>query len=586
MKAENWISRYGKKTRQVVKAFLAVWAVQILTGMTVRNVMLPVVFLLCLLCFRHVDQVYPEKKTFIQITAAAFTLMVLLALHQNLTAVYTNRLFQGITLLITAAGFYLLMEYMVRYLGGVLTSERLRNAVFKGADAPSGWLSLWVYALICLICWLPYFLYEYPGIMSPDSMNQFRQVIGLDPLSNHHPVVHTLLIGLCYRIGKMFTANTDLALSFYTVFQMLFMALCDAVLIRTLEKCCHIRRRISLLLLLFYAVLPYQGVFAVTIWKDVPFAGIMMLFGCILLRMLCREENAGSRKIWVSLFLTGIAMSLFRSNGWYAYLLMTPFLVYAFRRQLRRILLCCGLTILTVSLIKGPVMGSAGIAQADFIESCSIPLQQITRVIVDSRPLTEEQETLVHRVIDTTYIKQLYAPSFADNMKELVRAGHEDELTAHKGEYLQLWLQLGLKYPGIYLQSWVDMTKGFWYPDIYQDPGDIDGIIANQAGLSATPLIRGQAVVKSKEILLKLGDYVPLYGMLWSIGGYFWGMLLVFLQILGQGRNRRRILVLLPELCLLVTLLIAAPVADFRYAYPLVMTMPLWGIMVVNRQEI
>ncbi len=52
-----------------------------------------------------------------------------------------------------------------------------------------------------MLCWLPYFLYQYPGIMTPDSVNQFEQVLGLIPYSNHHPWVHTLLIGLIYHIG-------------------------------------------------------------------------------------------------------------------------------------------------------------------------------------------------------------------------------------------------------------------------------------------------------------------------------------------------------------------------------------------------
>ena len=595
MKTGNLKGWQNNRIWQAAKAFQAVWAVQILTGMTVRNVCLPILFLLCTLFFRYADQVYPRKKVTTQITAAAFTLMTIMASHQNLTQAYTNRLFQVVTLIIMTIGFYLIAEYTVRYLTGILFTDHLQQIVFQKDNRTSGWLPLWGYALICLICWLPYFLYEFPGIMSPDSMNQFYQVIGMDPLSNHHPVVHTLLIGICYHIGKLLTADENLAISFYTVFQMCFMAVCDAFLIRTLEDCCHIRHRISLLILLFYAVLPYQGVFAVTIWKDVPFAGIMMLFGCILLRLLYPHKiagtagketySAGNMRLWIGFFITGCALSLFRSNGWYSYLLMIPFLLYFFRKELRRFLPCCLLTILSVTLIKGPVMQTAGIAQPDFIESCSIPLQQITRVVVDSRPLTADQDRLIQAVIDTTYIKQLYAPDFADNMKELVRAGRQDYLTAHKMQYLGLWVQLGIKYPGIYLQSWADMTKGIWYPDVYQDPGDIDGIIANQANLLSTPLIAGPVIIRGKEILLKLGNYIPLYGMLWSIGGYFWALVLIWMQIIGQGHNRRRILILLPQCCLLITLLIAVPVADFRYAYPVIMTMPLWGIMAVYRRE-
>ena len=561
-----------------VQAFLSAWAMLLVTGMSVRNLYSGIVFIMFLLLYRHVDQKGNKRSRIICVMAAFLTVLVIMAEHQKITEAFSSRLFQLLILLIAAAGLYITVEYILRYLNGILTAEQTYDRII-GRNAQSvKWIPFWGYALICFLLWVPSFLYEYPGIMSPDSMNQFYQVIGAQPLSNHHPVVHTLLIGLCYHVGRWFTQDVSAALSCYTIVQMSFMACCAAYVIRTLEECYGIRHRISILILAFYALMPYQGVFAVTIWKDVPFAGIMMLTGCILLRMLCTEQ----RRLWIGLYLTGCAMSLFRSNGWYVFVLLIPFLLYVFRRSIGKMLLCCTMVVLTVSLIKGPVMRTVGIEQPDFIESCSIPLQQITRVIVDGKYLTPEQDELIRHVIDTTYIKQLYATDFADNMKELVRAGDQNYLVQHKEAYAILWLQLGIRYPGTYLQSWVDMTKGFWYPDVYQNPGNIDGVIPNQAGVSATPLIGGPIVIKGKEILLKLGGWIPLYGLLWSIGSYFWAMMLVLTIVLGQNTDRKRILVIVPQLLLLLTLFIAAPVADFRYAYAVVETLPLWGMMALH----
>ena len=561
-----------------VQAFLSTWAMLLITGMSVRNAFSGIVFIMFLLLYLHVDHKGNKRSHIICVLAAFLTVLVIMAEHQKITESFSSRLFQFLILLIVAVGLYIMAEYILRYLNGMLTSEQAYDMVINRSVAHGKWIPFWGYALICFLMWIPSFLYEYPGIMSPDSMNQFYQVIGAQPLSNHHPLVHTLLIGLCYHFGRWFTQDVNAALSCYTIVQMGFMACCAAYVIRTLEECYGIRCRISILILAFYALVPYQGVFAVTIWKDVPFAGIMMLTGCILLRMICMEQ----RKLWIGLYFMGCAMSLFRSNGWYVFLLLIPFLLYAFRRSLWKMLLCCTMVVLTVLLIKGSFMRTAGIEQPDFIESCSIPLQQITRVIVDGKQLTPEQDVLIHHVIDTTYIKQLYATDFADNMKELVRAGDQNYLTQHKAAYAILWLQLGIRYPGIYLQSWVDMTKGFWYPDVYQNPGNIDGVISNQAGISATPLMGGPIVIKGKEILLKLGGWIPLYGLLWSIGSYFWAMMLVLIIVLGQNTDRKRILLIVPQLLLFLTLFIAAPVADFRYAYAVVETVPLWGIMALH----
>ena len=45
-----------------------------------------------------------------------------------------------------------------------------------------------------LICWLPYFLTLYPGVVTWDSEWQVEQAIGLSSYSNHQPWIQTLMI--------------------------------------------------------------------------------------------------------------------------------------------------------------------------------------------------------------------------------------------------------------------------------------------------------------------------------------------------------------------------------------------------------
>ena len=47
----------------------------------------------------------------------------------------------------------------------------------------------------------PYFLAYFPGILSNDSVWQMDQILGIRPLSNHHPFTHTMIIKLFYSIG-------------------------------------------------------------------------------------------------------------------------------------------------------------------------------------------------------------------------------------------------------------------------------------------------------------------------------------------------------------------------------------------------
>ena len=203
----------------------------------------------------------------------------------------------------------------------------------------------------------------------------------------------------------------------------------------------------------------------------------------------------------------------------------------------------------------------------------SLPVQQIARVLVQDEKIGDKDLELIDAVIDRTYIHELYAPDFADNIKELVRAGNPQVIENNKGKYLGLWFRLLLRYPGDYVKAWFDLVGGYIYPDIPYKVGDVDGIMGNDLGLYWKPLIGGNAVVKTKEILIKMSDFVPLYGMLWCIGAYSWLLIIGF--VMGLYR-KREILGIVLLMLLIGTLLIASPVVDFRYAYGMIFSSPLW----------
>ena len=63
---------------------------------------------------------------------------------------------------------------------------------------------------IIFISWIPYFIIYYPGIISPDSYSQIQQVFGDLALNDHHPILHTAIIGFFVRIGVMIFKNINI----------------------------------------------------------------------------------------------------------------------------------------------------------------------------------------------------------------------------------------------------------------------------------------------------------------------------------------------------------------------------------------
>lgn len=572
---------------RVIESFFTTWALMKAGRMEPGNLLTVVFFFLVCLFYRYVDEhprlmhlSDPHRTTVAAaILSVVFSVLYVAVDYPNYIAALTNPLFRIGVLVFVFVGFIFLFYYLVKLLLGLCSAkEWLQGILLVRRDAQSSPKFVFYQKhpglcafLLCLIFWLPYYLYQYPGVMTPDSLVQFEQVLGVIPYSNHHPWVHTMLIKLIYSIGFAITGNMLISLSLYTLFQMCMLALSVSYFINTLKRY-RVKPIICFIITLFYALVPYHAVYSVTLWKDILFAAGVLCFGCSTLR-LYQKITAFNLTAYI---VSGLILCLFRSNGWYAFLLCLPFLLVHFRKK-AKIMFPALIGIFAAALvIKYPVMNGFHVAQPDFIESLSIPAQQITAVICNDRAISDEDIALIENVVDLTYIKELYDPYFADNIKELVRAGNQDYLVEHKLDFLMLWLRLGLKYPGDYLTAYIHQTYGYWYPDSFYPVADAEGVSATSLGVSHTPLIGGPLVIKTKEIAIKLGSMVPLYGTLWSMGVVCW----VLLFCIGSAfvrREKRKFILYLPSIALLLTVLIATPVAtEFRYVYFMIFSLPFY----------
>ncbi len=589
------------------QSFVTTWALMKASRMEPGNILTFVFYLLVFFFYRHVNRrmdLLQVSNRIALLTAVVFTSLYMLVDYPHYVELLTSRLYRFVILTVIFMGFVCLFYYLLHFLYSYACDRKrlYRVLLTRYQDMPytyeggrplaSAWFSALANLvrshtalcafLCCLLCWLPYYLYQYPGIMTPDSINQLEQILGVVPFSNHHPWVHTLVFGLFYRIGYALTKNMVIAVSVYTFFQMCLLAGSVAYFISTLRS--HkIRPFVLLIIMAFYALIPYHAVFSVTVWKDIPFAAAVLLFSCAIFRLSIRNSVcAGNLLVFM---ISGVMICLFRSNGWYAFLLALPFLLFGFRKKAKAVYPPLFAALLLAVIVKYPVMNAFHVRQPDFIESVSIPMQQITAVICNDRYLSGEELALIEEVVDLTYIHDLYNPTFADNIKELVRAGNQDYLVAHKKEFLKLWIDLGLRYPGDYLTAYVHQTYGYWYPDSFYLVAEAEGVSATDLGVSHTPLIGGPLVIKAKEIAVKLGSMVPIYGTLWSMGVACW-VLLFSISVTLIRRDFHRLICYLPGLSLLLSVLVATPVAtEFRYVYFLVLCLPFYLITAILPEE-
>jgi len=407
---------------------------------------------------------------------------------------------------------------------------------------------------------LVWFLGFYPGVLTPDSLNQMNQIF-TGAYTNHHPYYYTMLIKFFVDIGQAIFHNINTGVAMYSLFQIIAMASAFSYMIMTLYQ-----MKLSwkwLVAVFIWFLLPYHIYYSFHMMKDCLFGAAVLVVITSMFRLInVLSENRILD--YVLLTTSGFVMCIFRSNGMLAFVIMLAAFVFLYgKKHPKMLVLLLALLICTYTL-KHPVLEHLGVPQPDTIESLSIPAQQIARVVVEGEELTDEQYELLSQVIEVEKIAETYDPDLSDPIKNLVRAtGNQGYFGEHIPEFIKLYIELGLKHLDHYIAAFIDQTVGYWnggydnYIWGYQ-------ILENDFGLFQT--IFFEFIRKCFRAYARLFKTIPVLQPFVSIGLTSW--ILLGLGVISISQKRKNGFFIIPILAIILTLLVATPVAaEFRYAY-------------------
>lgn len=248
-----------------------------------------------------------------------------------------------------------------------------------------------------LMIWGFYYLLYFPGCASTDSNDILKMALGLpfdsnhfryNTLNDHHPFLYTSAVEACVQFGRVLGSIT-LGVGIFTLVQMLLLASACAWSLTWLYR--RTDSRVALCLTAaFFMLNPLIARYAVTVWKDVPFAGVMLLFSIVVLEIALSKGKAFKQKKWFLAFIFLLAsILLLRSNGILVGVFVAVILAFFCPFSRREILGASGSVVVGVLLLQNVIFGAVGIAPAHFSESVSLPLQQIARSVVDGGEMTE-----------------------------------------------------------------------------------------------------------------------------------------------------------------------------------------------------
>ena len=125
-----------------------------------------------------------------------------------------------IAVIISIYGFSL---FAYRIVGNLLLKQKTINIFNKNKQHMKiKWFILAV--LFMILCWLPYFLRFFPGILTNDSYRVLNST-NLNILNDNHTFGYTFFFGIFWRLGMFICNDMTLATALYTIIQMLLMSL-------------------------------------------------------------------------------------------------------------------------------------------------------------------------------------------------------------------------------------------------------------------------------------------------------------------------------------------------------------------------
>ena len=439
---------------------------------------------------------------------------------------------------------------------------------------------------IFAVAWVPYLLIYYPGILSPDSFSSINQSVGITPYNNHCPILFTLFVKVFIDFGLIF-GDLNFAISCFSFAQILVLS---AVLSYAV---CWLKNKstpkyILVLVTIFFACNPVIAMYSITMWKDVMFAGWMLLLILHLYDIMASDgQLLCSARGLIRLIVYCMLVAFGRNNGFYAVIAVLVALSMYFKQFWKFLIPASLSTILLISVIQGPVYKFAGVSPGHFAESVGIPLQQIGYTVSENGSISDKQQEFLNDLLPKETISGVFRPNSPDYIKFHMNFNNE-LLNENKVEFVKIWLSLLPSNFVKYVKAWLMQTLGYYHIGTTNWVA-YDDVMEDYEGVYNTNLIPNIVSPSLQRAIPKYTNAIarncPLIQNLYSIAFMVWTTFFCAV-VLALKKRAKYIIVLLPLIAIWGTMMIAAPTfCEFRYMFSFHLALPFVVLLMFSAEE-
>jgi hypothetical protein len=414
------------------------------------------------------------------------------------------------------------------------------------------WISFFVVMLVGLIY---VFIYN-PAISSYDTVTQFNQALGLEPLVNWHTPFHTLIIRLLLSIYNHPT--------FVVLIQCLFFAFVVASGFKFLYSI-GLSRIMAISFVVIFAFSPNNAIHLVTIWKDIPYAASLLWATILIAKLLFKEADNNKVLNYKFIFLQSsicmILILLLRQNG------IVPFLTFA-------------ISILVISKLNKHAILAVTTSLA-FIIIFLIPVSSVLKIQpgpIGGKYIGLGQDMIgvekyggilsynakVYVDILTDVPNYTYNPTFATSTY-LLDVSYTDFIKAYLNTYLNNPLKM--------TKAILNRTNLFW--DFTTGKDAVVGTVAYVGTMDEMPDMEWSGIAPKRvesnrllteflSLLVSISVRTPFVWFFWRIG-LFTFLMLVSVVIILIKRQYSLLFILMPILGQIVSLILSTGWSDYRY---------------------
>ena len=432
------------------------------------------------------------------------------------------------------------------------------NVKLKEKKSGFSWLQ---YAVPMIVIWGVYLAALWPGMMSPDSIDQWQQIL-TGQFNDSHPVVSTLIMWAITRIWFSPAAIAS--------FQILALSLTAAWGLGYLREI-GLPKAIAWIITGLFAISPVNAAIVNTLWKDIPYAVSILLFSILILKIVFTGGRwLGQRLNWLWFGLVGLLIALLRHNGFPIPVVCLILLIFCFKPFAKKIVFSLMTTIGLWLLIRYPVFDLLKV-NTDTGTYSGIFLHHIGAHLENGDEMTPEESAAVNSILDAD--KWVYDCCLL-RVTNQVEGFTWDAVAKNSAGVRKTALSLALRHPLTEIKHTLCSSSLVW--EVPGRCGELEGdppysetnwIAENTLGLHAESLLPDFSIILIRSIRqFRKSDLsipfrspaISLYLLIFCVG------ILAY-----RKRSGKYLLILLPGMIQSMIMVLVNLAGDqFRYQYP------------------